>query len=103
LLLNLGHFSRAVGCKAAVPAVIYAMPTKFETQGIKSTDGIVKLSVETDSKPVVGDRQEVRFVFEIPPGAPSMTRTNRNPVHISVDTNHPTLKRLDFDVEFVAQ
>jgi hypothetical protein len=103
LLLNLGRFPRASGTKAAVPAVVYAMTGKFEMLGVKSNDSIVKVSVEPDPKIATGERQQVRFVFEVPPGSPSVTRLARNPVHITVDTNHPTLKQIDFNLEFVSR
>jgi hypothetical protein len=102
LLLNLGTFKAAQGSKAAVPAFIGGMKDPFQILAVSSSDPFVKLSLERDSKGVAGGRQEVRFVFEVPPGAPAVTRLVKAPIHVSVTTNHPTVPKIDFQIAYVA-
>ncbi len=42
-------------------------------------------------------------MFELPPGSPAETRVTPNCVHVTLETNHPKLKDLHFEVEFVCQ
>jgi hypothetical protein len=103
LLLNMERFPRARGSKAAVPAIISAMKDEFRILDVRSTSyPFIKVSVEQDPAIANGGRQGVRFVFEVPSGAPAVTHMVRDPVRVTVTTNHPTLHQIDFAVAFVA-
>jgi hypothetical protein len=101
-LLNLGRFRHEVGCKIALPAFISEMKGQFQMLGVKSSDSFVKVSVEPNPVSAAGEQQGIRFVFEVPPGSPPVNYFTHKPVHVTVQTNHPTLKNLDFDLEFVS-
>jgi len=105
-LFNLGRFRHEDGHRTEVPAYIYHMPGQFRVLGVKSSDGFVKVSVEpnagSDSESKSGDRQGVRFVFEVPPGSPPVNYFTQRPVHVTLETNHPVLKTIDFDLQFVS-
>ena len=105
-LLNLGRFRHEDGYRTEVPAYIYHMPGPFRVLGVKSSDGFVKVSVEPNpgsgSESKSGDRQGVRFVFEVPPGSPPVNYFTQKPVHVTLETNHPVLKTIDFDLQFVS-
>jgi hypothetical protein len=102
LLLNLGRFSCATGSKAAVPAVVGAMKDDLRILGVSSSDPFIKVSLQQDPAIATGGRQGVRFVFEVPSGVPAVTRLPRDPVRVSVKTNHPTIRQIDFELAFVA-
>jgi hypothetical protein len=107
LLLNMGRFDHATGAKTALPALVYAMKDDFHVVGVQSSDKFVQVSVE----PMRGDRkqghehdqQQVRFIFEVPPGSPPVNCLTGKPVHVTVTTNHPRLHDLDFDLSFVSR
>ncbi len=101
-LLNLGRFRHEVGCKTALPAFISDMQGKFQMLGVQSSDSFVKVSVEPSLGGDMGEQQCVRFLFEVPPGSPPVNYFTEKPVHVTVHTNHPTLKKLDFDLQFVS-
>jgi hypothetical protein len=103
LLLNMGRFRHENGSKTALPALVYAMKDKFQLLGIKSSDSFVKVSLEPNPAISNGAQQGVRFVFEVPPGSPPVNYMTRKPVHVTVNTNHPQLKDLDFDLQFVSR
>jgi len=99
----MGRFRHEMGSKTAVPALVYAMQGKFQLLGVKSSDNFVKVSLEPNPEIGTGAQQAVRFVFEVPPGASPFNCLARKPVHVTVNTNHPQLKDLDFDLQFVSQ
>jgi hypothetical protein len=107
LLLNMGRFDHVTGAKTALPALVYSMKDNFRVLGVKSSDNFVKVSLE----PIVGDQkrakefdqQQVRFIFEVPPGSPPVNCLTGKPVHVTVTTNHPRLRDLDFDLSFVSR
>ncbi len=104
-LLNLGRFRHEEGCRTELPAYIDHMPGEFRVLGVKSTDTFVKVSVEPNASgdtKAGGDQQAVRFVFEVPPGSPPVNYFTQRPVHITVETNHPVLKTIGFDLQFVS-
>ena len=101
-VLNLGRFRHEVGCKTALPAFVYDMPGKFQMLGAKSSDDFVKVSLEPNPASGQGQQQGIRFVFEVPPGSPPVNYFTQKPVHITVQTNHPALKNIDFDLQFVS-
>jgi hypothetical protein len=103
LLLNMGRFRHENGSKTALPALVYAMKDKFQLLGVKSSDSFVKVSLEPNPAISNGAQQGVRFVFEVPPGSPPVNYMTRKPVHVTVNTNHPQLKDLDFDLQFVSR
>jgi hypothetical protein len=103
LLLNLGRFRHETGSKTALPALVYAMKDKFQVLGVKSSDSFVKVSLEPNPEIATGELQGVRFVFEVPPGSPPVNYLNQKAVHVTVNTNHPQLKDLDFDLQFVSR
>ncbi|HEV8001444.1 MAG TPA: DUF1573 domain-containing protein [Planctomycetaceae bacterium] len=100
--LNLGRFRHEVGSKTALTALISDMKGKFQMLGSKSSDSFVKVSVEPNPATGSGESQGIRFVFEVPPGSPPVNYFTNKPVHVTVQTNHPKLKNLDFDLEFVS-
>lgn len=102
LQLNLDRFSCATGSKAALPAIVDAMKEDFQLRGVKSSYPFVKVSLQRDATIAVGGRQGVRFVFEVPPGAPAVTHLPKNPLHVTVATNHPAMPQIDFELAFVA-
>jgi hypothetical protein len=101
-VLNLGRFRHEIGSKTALPAFIFDMKGKFAMLGVKSSDSFVKVSLEPNPANGSTDQQGIRFVFEVPPGSPPVNYFTRKPAHVTVQTNHPTLKNLDFDLEFVS-
>jgi len=101
--LNLGQFSHETGSKAALPALICALPDKLRVLDVKASEDLVKVVVEPNAELHTHDGQGVRFVFEVPPGAAPITRLRENPVHVTLRTNHPTQPNIDFDVEFVSR
>jgi hypothetical protein len=101
-LLNLGRFRHEVGVKTALSAYVYDMKEKFQVLGAKSTDNFVKVSVEPSPESGTGEQQGIRFVFEVPPGSPPVNYFTQQPVRVTVQTNHPVLKTIDFDLQFVS-
>jgi hypothetical protein len=106
LLLNMGRFAHETGTKTALPALVYSMKDEFQLVDFKSSDRFVKVSVE----PIVeaGKReghepQQVRFIFEVPPGSPPGDFLTGKPIRVSVQTNHPQLRDIDFDLTFVSR
>jgi uncharacterized protein DUF1573 len=102
MLLNLGRFPHEVGCKTALPAFISDMQGKFQVVGVQSSASFVKVSVEPTAAVSKEELLGIRFVFEVLPGSPPVNYFTQKPVHVRVQTNHPTLKNLDFDLEFVS-
>ena len=37
-------------------------------------------------------------MFEVPPGSPPVNYFTQKPVHVTVETNHPVVQDLDFDL-----
>ncbi len=106
LLLNMGRFAHETGTKTALPALVYSMKDKFQLVDFKSTDPFVRVSVEPieeSDKRGPHDPQQVRFVFEVPPGSPPGDFLTGKPVRVSVQTNHPQLRDIDFDLTFVSR
>jgi Protein of unknown function (DUF1573) len=106
LLLNMGRFAHETGTKTALPALVYSMKDTFQLLGVKSSASFVKVSVEPnrsqDKTPSKGP-QEVRFIFEVPPGSPAGDFLTGKPIRVSVQTNHPQLRDIDFDLTFVSR
>jgi hypothetical protein len=106
LLLNMGRFDHVTGAKTALPALVYSMKDDFHVVGVQSSDKFVKVSVEPMGGGKQGhehDQQQVRFIFEVPPGSPPVNYLTGKPVHVTVTTNHPRLHDLDFDLSFVSR
>jgi hypothetical protein len=106
LLLNMGRFAHETGTKTALPALVYSMKDKFELIDFKSTDRFVKVSVEPveeASNRKEQEPQQVRFIFEVPPGSPPGDFLTGKPIRVSVQTNHPQLRDIDFDLKFVSR
>lgn len=103
LLLNLERFPRELGSKAAVPAIITAMKGEFRILKVSSPSyPFLKVSLEREEAIAVGGAQGIRFVFEIPPYAPAATHMVRDPIHVIVTTNHPSVHEINLAVAFVA-
>ena len=103
LLLNLERFQRERGSKAAVPAMISSMKDEFRIVKVSSASyPYLKVSLEREEAIAAGGTQGVRFVFEIPANSPAATHMVRDPVRVTVTTNHPKLREIDFAVAFVA-
>jgi len=106
LLLNMGRFGHETGTKTALPALVYSMKDKFRLVDVKSSDRFVKVSLEPLEE--AGKREEqgpqqVRFIFEVPPGSPPGDFLTGKPIRVSVQTNHPQLRDIDFDLTFVSR
>jgi hypothetical protein len=102
-LLNLGIFGHEQGRKVALPALVSAMKGGFRLEKVESDVNFLKISVEPDRTLSAENRQGIRFVVEVPPGSPPVTRPTLTPIHVALRTNHPTLSQIGFDVAFVSQ
>jgi hypothetical protein len=102
-LINMGRFPHEAGCKVTLPALVYGTKEKFKIVGIDRDADFVRVTTEPNPEIGSGEQQGVRFIFEVPPGAPPVTRIVPNAVRLKVTTNHPNLKELTFQVEFVSQ
>jgi hypothetical protein len=103
MLLNLERFPRERGSKAVVPAIVSSMKDEFRILTVSSASyPFIKVSLEREAAIASGGAQGVRFVFEIPANAPAATHMVRDPIHVTVTTNHPSLREIDFTVAFVA-
>jgi hypothetical protein len=100
-VLNLGRFRHEVGSKTELPALVYDMSGRFQVIAVKSSDSFLKVSVEPNQSSDAGAQRGIRFVFEVPPGSPPVNYFTGKPAHVTVQTNHPALKQVDFDLEFV--
>ncbi len=102
-LLNLGVFGHERGSKVVMPALVSSMKGNFQLLGVDSEVGFLKISAQPD--PSIGDseRQGVRFLIEVPPGSPALSRPSFAPVHVTLRTNHPTLSKIGFDIAFVSE
>lgn len=101
--LHLGRVKHDVGTKVKLPAIIYGIKDKFKVTKTTSDVDFLKVSVEPNNEIAQGEQQGVMFVFELPPGSPAVTRVSPNGVHVTLETNHPKLKELSFEVEFICQ
>ncbi len=63
----------------------------------------LKVGAEPNKGITSGEQQGINFTFELPPNSPAVTRVSPNSVHVTLDTNHPKLKHLEFEVEFICQ
>lgn len=78
--------------------------SKHGPLGANSSDPFVKASLESNpalGEPGNGRNQQVRFIFEVPPGALAVNYLTGKPVHVTVTTNHPLQRDVDFDLSFV--
>jgi Protein of unknown function (DUF1573) len=106
LLLNMGRFAHETGTKTALPALVYSMKDTFQLLNVKSSVGFVKVSVEPNRSPdktASSGPQQVRFIFEVPPGSPPGDFLTGKPIRVSVQTNHPQLRDINFDLTFVSR
>jgi hypothetical protein len=101
--LNLGRVDHVKGAKVVLPAIVYGIKDKFKV--LKTTSDADFLNVSTQPNPEIstGEQQGVNFIFEIPAGSPPVTRVTPNAVHVTIETNHPRLKKMEFQLEFVGQ
>jgi hypothetical protein len=102
-LVNLGRFQHEVGAKVILPALVYGLKEKLQLLGVEKDADFVRVSVEPNPEIGGGQQQGVRFIFEIPAGAPPVTRIAPHGVHVTLKTNHPKLKEMTFQLEFVSQ
>ena len=83
--------------------MISSMKDEFRIVKVSSAQlSILKVSLEREEAIAAGGTQGVRFVFEIPANSPAATHMVRDPVRVTVTTNHPNLREIDFAVAFVA-
>jgi hypothetical protein len=101
--LNMGRVRREVGSKVSLPAIIYGIKDKFKVLKTTSDADYLKVSIEPNAEIAQGEQQGVLFVFELPPDSPGETRVTPNGVHVTLETNHPKLKEIHFEVEFICQ
>jgi hypothetical protein len=101
--LHLGHIRPDVGVEVKLPAIIYGIKDKFKILKTTSDTEYLKVSLEPNPEIAEGEHQGILFVFKVPPGSPPETRIAPNAVHVTLETNHPKLKDMHFDVEFVCQ
>ena len=69
---------------------------------MNSTDSFVTVSLEPSRSSDAEKQQLVRFLFEVLPGSPPVNYFTQKPAHVTVLTNHPSLKKIDFDLQFVS-
>jgi hypothetical protein len=82
------------------------MKDKFRLVDVKSSDRFVKVSLEPLQEAAKREEQgpqQVRFIFEVPPGSPPGDFLTGKPIRVSVQTNHPQLHDIDFDLTFVSR
>ena len=101
--LNMGRVRREVGSKVSLPAIIYGIKDKFKVLKTTSDAEYLKVSIEPNPEIAQGEQQGVLFVFELPKDSPGETRVTPNGVHVTLETNHPKLKDIHFEVEFICQ
>jgi hypothetical protein len=101
--LNLGRVDHEKGSKVTLPAIVYGIKDKFQVLKATSDAEFLKVSTQPDPEISAGEQQGVDFIFEIPAGSPPVTRVTPNAVHVIVETNHPRLKKMEFQLEFVGQ
>jgi hypothetical protein len=101
--LSLGRIHRGVGSKVKLPAIVYGMNDKLRIEKVTSDAPYLKVSLETNPEVSQGQQQGVFFVFEVPPGSPPETRVPPNGVPVTLETNHPKLKTLTFEVDYICQ
>jgi hypothetical protein len=101
--LNLGRVNHEKGTKVTLPAIVYGIKEKFQVLKATSDAEFLHVSTEPDPEISAGEQQGVRIIFEIPAGSPPVTRVSPNAVHVTLETNHPRLKKMEFQVEFVGQ
>jgi Protein of unknown function (DUF1573) len=102
-LLNMGSFPHETGSKVVLPALLYGLKEKFQIIGVEKDADFVRVSVEPNAEIGGTEQQGIRLIFEVPPGAPPVTRIAPGGVHMTLKTNHPKLKELTFQVEFVSR
>jgi uncharacterized protein DUF1573 len=102
-LVNLGRFPHENGSKVVLPALIYGSKEKFQVLKVAKDSDFVQVSTVPNPEIGAGEQQGINFVFEVPPGAPPVTRIAPGGVHVTLTTNHPKLKELTFQLEFVSQ
>jgi hypothetical protein len=86
-----------------LPALIYGSKEKFQVLKIEKDADFVQVSTAPNPEIGAGEQQGINFVFEVPPGSPPVTRIAPCGVHVTLTTNHPRLKELMFQLEFVSQ
>jgi|HubBroStandDraft_5_1064220.scaffolds.fasta_scaffold07982_4 hypothetical protein len=101
--LNLGQVRRDVGSKVTLPAIIYGMKDNFKVLKTTNDAEYLKVTVVPNKEITSGEQQGANFIFELPPGSPAVTRVSPDSVHVTLDTNHPKLKQIVFEVEFICQ
>jgi hypothetical protein len=102
-LVNLGRFPHENGSKVVLPALIYGSKEPFKILKVEKDADLIQVSTVPNPEIGAGEQQGINFVFEVPPGAPPVTRIAPGGVHITLITNHPKLKELTFQLEFVSQ
>src|SRR5580698_10513006 len=101
--LYLGRVQRNVGSKVKLPAIVYGIKDKFKVLKTTCDAEYLKVTVEPNPEISQGEQQGVLFTFELPPGSPAVTRVSPDGVRVVLETNHPKLKEITFEVEFVCQ
>jgi hypothetical protein len=101
--LNMGQVRREVGSKVTLPAIVYGIKDDFKVLKTTCDADYLKISAAPNKEISKGEQQGINFTFELPPGSPAVTRVNPNGVHVTLETNHPKLKHIEFDVEFICQ
>jgi hypothetical protein len=101
--LNMGRVRRELGKKVSIPAIIYGIKDKFQILKTTSDADYLKVSIAPNPEIAQGEQQGVLFGFELPPNSPGETRVSPNSVHVTLATNHPKLKEIHFEVEFICQ
>ncbi len=79
------------------------MKDKFKVLKTTNDAEYLKVTVVPNKEITSGEQQGANFIFELPPGSPAVTRVSPDSVHVTLDTNHPKLKQIVFEVEFICQ
>jgi hypothetical protein len=102
-LINLGRFRHEAGSKVVLPALVDGSKATFAITRVDTDADLVSVKVLPNPEISQGEWQGVRFVFEVRPGKPPVTRVAQHSVHLNLKTNHPKLRELSFQVEFVSE
>ena len=103
LALDLGTFSAAEGTTGTLQLFADGMDEPLELTDVDSSEDYVKLKVRRDpSYPVESGRQKLFLDFVVPPGSPPATHIRKGKVTVTVKTNHPDARELQFYIEMAS-
>jgi hypothetical protein len=102
MLLRLGTFSAVEGKTVTLPMFIRDADVDLEISSIESDPTFLNLTIEPDTKFTGKRGKRYHLTFEIPPGSPTISRTQKNAGKITVGTNIPGAETMVIRVDFIA-